>query len=117
MKPSKIALLVFLLLAVAGTSDAADSRSYSRSIETVWDEAVKASRDADLELVQSKRSEHWFTMKTPKKTLSKSVSFEVRLTPSGDGTVVTVREIDAPGTKKSLKAIAAFFDALDQRIR
>ncbi len=56
-------------------------------------------------------------MRTPKKTLSKSVSFEVRITQSGDGTMVNVREIDAPGSKKSLKAIAAFLDALDQRVR
>ena len=55
-------------------------------------------------------------MKTPKKALSKSVSFEVRLTKSGQGTTVTVSELDDRGSKKSAKAIAAFFEALDARM-
>lgn len=117
MKASGIAWCVCVIVAMAGAAVAADSRSYSRSIEPVWDEAVKAVRDANLELVDSSRAEHWFTMQTKKKTLSKSVGFEVRLTNAGDQTTVTVREIDSPGTKKSAKAIAAFLDSLDRRLR
>ena len=117
MKAFQIMCLALAVLGIAVVSIAADSRTYSRSIEPVWDEAVKATRDADLELLESSRAEHWFTMRTPPKTLSKSVSFEVRLTRNGESTTVTVREIDAPGTKKSLKAIAAYLDALDKRMR
>jgi len=83
----------------------------------VWDEAVKAARDAELEVTDSDRSEHWFTMEAPKKTLSKAVNFEVRLTAAGSGTQVAVHSTDKPGSKKSEKNIAAFFDALDKRMR
>ena len=116
MSSLKVWSVIVIAIAVAAVAVAGDSRSYERSIEAVWDEAVKACRDADLVLVDSDRGEHRFRMKTPKKTLSKSVSFEVRLTEGGDGTTVTVKELDHPGSKKSLRAIASFFDALDTRL-
>jgi len=116
MKTWKIAWLVVMCVAAAAVLSAADVRSYDKSIELVWDEAVKAARDAELEVTDSDRSEHWFTMEAPKKTLSKAVSFEVRLTPSGNGTQVAVHSTDKPGSKKSEKNIAAFFDALDARM-
>ena len=117
MKPSRIVCAVAMALVASAVVIAADSRTYERSIELVWDEAVKATRDAELVVTESDRAEYRFRMKTPKKTLSKSVSFEVRLTDTGDGTTVRVTELDDPGSKKSVKAIAAFFEALDARIR
>lgn len=117
MKGWSIAGVVILSLVVAVGVLAASSRTYDRSIELVWDEAVKASRDAELVVTESDRDEHRFRMKTPKKALSRTVSFEVRLAESGDGTTVTVTELDDPGSKKSAKAIAAFFEALDARMR
>jgi hypothetical protein len=117
MKTRSIAGFVVLALLVVVTAVAATSRTYDRSIELVWDEAVKASRDAELVVTESDREEHRFRMKTPKKALSKSVSFEVRLAESGSGTAVTVTELDDPGSTKSAKAIAAFFEALDARMR
>ena len=116
MKAWSIAGVVVLSLVVAAGVLAASSCTYEQSIELVWDEAVKACRDAELVVTESDRAAHWFRMKTPKKALSKSVSFEVRLTKSGQGTTVTVSELDDRGSKKSAKAIAAFFEALDARM-
>ena len=117
MKTATVVFVTAILLAGAMVVSASDSRTYTKGIETVWDEAVKASRDAELVVTESDREEHRFRMKTPKKAMSKSVSFEVRLAESGSGTAVTVTELDDPGSTKSAKAVAAFFEALDARMR
>ena len=116
-RPWSAAGVVLAMVLVATAVAAASSRTYEQSIELVWEEAVKASRDAELVVTESDREEHRFRMKTPKKALSKSVSFEVRLASTGAGTTVTVTELDDPGSTKSAKAIAAFFEALDARMR
>jgi hypothetical protein len=113
----KVVCLVGLMVAAAVVAWAADSRTYGKSVELVWDEAVKAARDAELVVTDSNRAEHWFTMETPKKTLQRTVGFEVTLETAGTGARVTVRATDEPGSKKSEKAIAAFFDALEARMR
>ncbi len=94
---------------------AADSRAYDAPIERVWDEAVKAARDAGLVLTDSDRSDHGFTMQTPKKTLSRTVDFEVELNQTGEQTTVAVR-LDREGSKKSAKTIAKYMAALDKRL-
>ena len=108
--------VVVVLMAGALVVSAADSRTYSKSIELVWDDAVKAVRDADLVLTDSDRTEHWFRMETPKKSLKRTVSFEVTLVSTGGGTQVTVRSLDDEGSKKSAKVIAEYLGALDERI-
>ena len=110
-------LCVFLVVVVAVVVSAADRRTYDKSIETVWDEAVKATRDAELDLIDSDRSKHWFIAETPKKGLSGKASFEVRLERSGDHTNVITRDVAGAGSKKIQKAQAAFFDALEKRMR
>ena len=116
MKTWKIAWLVVMCVAAAVAS-AADVRSYDKSIELVWDEAVKAARDVELVVTDSDRTEHWFTMETPKKTLARTVRFEVRLTASGSGTQVAVKATEDAGSSKSEKTIARYLDALDHRMR
>lgn len=116
MKKTTIFLVTAILVAGALVVSAADSRTYLKGIETVWDEAVKATRDAELVLTDSSRSEHWFHMETPPKALKSTVHFEVKLTQSGDNTVVTVRSTDADGSKKSIKTINKYFDALGSRM-
>jgi hypothetical protein len=101
---------------VSVVAAAGDSRMYQRSIEPVWDEAVKAARDAELEVTDSSRAEHWFTMRTKAKTLSRSHHFEVRLVQNGDLTTVTVEATSHPGSKKSRNNIAKFFEALHERM-
>ncbi len=108
---------VVALVAFALVASAADRRSYGKSIETVWDEAVKATRDAELELTDSDRGEHWFIVETPKKSLAKTVVFEVRLEQSGEQTNVVTRDLEGAGSKKMQKTQAAFFDALEKRMR
>lgn len=115
MQKWRIACVV-VLVAVTAFVWAADRRSYDKSIETVWDEAVKASRDAELVLVDSDRNEHWFILETPKKSLSKKISFEVSLEQAGNVTNVVVEDIEGAGSNKSRKKIAAFFDALEKRM-
>lgn len=116
MKTNHVLWCIVLLLAGALVVSAADSRTYAKSIELVWDEAVKAVRDADLVLTDSDRSEHWFRMETPKKALKRTVGFEVRLVQTGGGTQVAVRSLDDEGSKKSAKVIAEYLGALDERI-
>lgn len=116
MRTSRVSWVALFVLLVAAAAIAGDSRTYSRSIEPVWDEAVKAVRDADLELTDSSRAQHWFTMKTKAKTLSRSRHFEVRLTQSGEVTTVAVEESDHESTKKSRNIIARYFAALHERM-
>jgi uncharacterized lipoprotein len=116
MKTSRIACLAAVLIAVAVLAPAADTRVYDAPIERVWDEAVKATRDADLVLTDSDRSDHVFTMQTPKKTLAKTVDFQVTLSQTGEQTRVEVRSIDDEGSKKSAKTIARFMAALEKRL-
>ncbi len=116
MKTATVVFVTAILLAGAMVVSASDSRTYTKGIETVWDEAVKATRDADLEVSDSNRSEHWFRMETPKKTLKRTVHFEVKLTQSGDHTVVAVRSVDDDGSRRSIKVIAKYFDALGTRM-
>ena len=116
MKAWRIVWIALLITAV-GVAWAGDRRTYDKSIETVWDEAVKATRDAELDLIDSDRSEHWFIAETPKKGLSGKASFEVRLERSGDHTNVVTRDVEGAGSNKIQKAQAAFFDALEKRMR
>lgn len=115
MKPKFLCLCV-ILVAGALVLTAADSRTYDRSIEPVWDEAIKATRDADLVLTDSDRSEHWFYMETPPKSLKRTVRFEVTLTQTGEQTQVTVRAVDEEGSNKSVKVINKYLAALDERM-
>ena len=117
MRACRIAAAACVVLLVGGLAVADGSRQYTKSVELVWDEAVKAVRDADLVLTDSNRSEHWFEMKTPEKTVKRTVRFEVRLTSSGSGTQVTVRGTDRAGTDRSDKAIERYLGALDERMR
>jgi hypothetical protein len=116
MKSRSIAALLCLFILAAGVLSAADSRSYQRTIEPVWDEAVKAARDAELEITDSSRAKHWFTMKTKKTTFSRSIHFEVELSQSGEVTTVTVSESDHQGSKKSRNVISRYFAALHDRM-
>lgn len=116
MKKSRVIFLCTAMIAAAAISAAGDTNAYDAPVERVWDEAVKATRDADLELTDSDRSEHWFTMQTPKKTLSRTVVFEVELNQTGDTTKVSVRAVPDDGSKKSVKVIARYLAALDKRL-
>jgi hypothetical protein len=116
MKCRRFAILACLLVLAAGVSFAADSRTYQRTIEPVWDEAVKAARDAELIVTDSSRAKHWFTMKTKPTTFSRSIHFEVELRQSGEVTTVTVSESDHQGSKKSRKVISRYFAALHDRM-
>jgi hypothetical protein len=112
-----IVCLLIAMVAVNALVWAGDSRTYQKSIELTWDEAVKAIRDADLTLTDSNRSEHWFTMVTPKKSLAKTVNFEVRLTETGGGTQVVIEALDNAGSKRASNGIIRYLDALDKRMR
>jgi hypothetical protein len=116
-KACTLAGILGVVLLVAAVAGADGSRFYPKSVELVWDEAIKAVRDADLVLTDSNRSEHWFEMKTPEKTVKRTVRFEVRLVSSGTGTQVTVRGTDRAGTNRSDKMIDRYLNALDERMR
>jgi carbon monoxide dehydrogenase subunit G len=105
-----------VVIAFAAPASAGDSRTYDKPIEVVWDEAVKAIRDADMVLTDSKRPDHWFTMKTEGKTFARTLHFEVELAQTGSRTEVSVRAVDEDGSKKSAEAVARYLEALDRRM-
>lgn len=117
MRTLRVACWLCSFVLVAFAASAADSRAYQRSIEPVWDEAVKAARDAELEVTDSSRAEHWFTMKTGATTLSRSHHFEVRLVQDGETTTVTVQATSHQGSRKSRRSIDRFLAALDDRMK
>jgi len=117
MRTLQILCVGIMVIAAAAVVWADDSRTYGKSIELTWDEAVKAIRDADLVMTDSNRSEHWFTMRSTKKSLAKTAYLEVTLTATGNGTLVAVRELENAGSTRSVKMVARYLEALDQRMR
>ena len=116
MNSRQVIGLVAIVMLSAIAASAADTRTYARSIELVWDDAVKATRDVDLEVTDSDRSEHRFEMERAKTSLKTAVRFEVELSDSGNQTTITVRAIGEEGSKRSVKIIAKYLAALDDRI-
>jgi len=109
-----VTILVVLAAAVAG---AADTRTYDHPLESTWDEAVKAVRDADMVLLDSSRSDHTFTMRTKSwHSHKKGRVMEVELTGDLSSTTITVRAADPEQAEKLVKAIARYLAALDDRM-
>jgi hypothetical protein len=93
------------------------SRTYDRSIEAVWDEAVKATRDVDFVLVDSDRSKHELSMRTKSKLSAKrGLQMNLKLVETSDGTRVSVWPADQAKVKKTAKHITKYLQALDKRI-
>ncbi len=109
-----VATLLALAAVVAG---AAETRSYDRPIESTWDEAVKAIRDVDFVLVDSRRSEHRFTMRTKAwHSHKKGRTMEVELSGDHLSATITVQATDPDKAAKLAKAIAEYMAALDKRM-
>jgi DNA polymerase III alpha subunit (gram-positive type) len=93
------------------------SRTYDRSIEAVWDEAVKATRDVDFVLVDSDRSKHELTMRTKSKLSAKrGLHMYLNLVETSAGTRVIVKPADPAKVKKTAKHITQYLQALDKRL-
>jgi hypothetical protein len=93
------------------------TRTYSRSIEAVWDEVVKATRDVDFVLVDSDRSKHELSMRTKSKMSAKrGLYMNLKLDETIDGTRVKVWPEDPAKVKKTAKHITKYLQALDKRI-
>lgn len=117
MKRSLVVAAVLLLALTAGLAAAADSRSYDRSLEVTWDEAVKAVRDADLVLLDSDRAEHRFTMRDKRwHSHKKGRTMEVELSGNELEATITVRAADPTDEPKLVKVIARYMAALDERM-
>jgi hypothetical protein len=109
-----VAILLVWFTAAAG---AADTRTYQYPLESTWDEAVKAVRDADLVLIDSDRGEHRFTMRTKAWHSSKKGRvMEVELSGDHLTATVTVRAADPDEAVKLEKTIAEYLAVLDQRM-
>lgn len=113
-------LVVCLLacsLLLGGWLFAAESRAYERPIETVWEHALKASRDVDFVLLDSNHSEYWFTMRTKSKLSSKR-GMVMAVTLSGDHTHATIEvsAVDPAKAQKLAKHIRNFMIAVDKRL-
>ena len=110
----RVVASIFVVMLLGAAVVAADqSRSYEWPLEVTWDEAVKAVRDAELYLSSSKRSDHWFLMRTKKKG-----GVEIRVTLSGthQAATVEVRAADPADAKKAAKHVDRFLAALDRRM-
>ena len=113
--PFVIAATLFGL--AAGMAEAADTRTYDRPLESTWDEAVKAVRDADMVLLDSDRSEHNFTMRTKAwHSHKKGRTMEVELNGDQFTATVTVRAADPDEAVKLATAIARYMAVLDERM-
>ncbi len=108
--------MIAAVLALAALANAAE-RSYARPLETVWDEAVKAVRDAELVVVSSDRDNHLLLLRN-KAWYSSKKGLQIRVTLSGsDGAVVVRAEAVDPDTEERLaKAITKYLEALDARL-
>lgn len=108
---------ITLLIMATGIAGAADTRSYDRPLESTWDEAVKAARDADMVVLDSSRSDHRFTMRTKSwYSHKKGRVMEVELSGDHVSATVTVRAADPDDEEKLAKAIARYMEALDERM-
>jgi len=108
---------IAVLVLIAGLAVAADTRTYDRTTESTWDEAVKAVSDADMVLLDSHRSEHTFTMRTKSwHSHKKGREMEVAITGDLQHATVTVRAANADEEAKLAKAIARYMAALDERM-
>lgn len=117
MRRRSIVVITALLILAAAMVGAADTRTYQQPIETTWDEAVKAVRDAELVLIDSDRSEHRFTMRTKSwATHKKGRVIEVELSGDQFTATVTVRAADPAEAAKLEKAIGLYLAALDERM-
>ena len=117
MKCSRFVIVATLLVLAAGVVGAADTRTYDRPIESTWDEAVKAARDADMVMLDSDRSEHRFTMRTKSwHSHKKGRVIEVELSGDQFTATVTVRAADPDEAGKLAKTIASYLAILDERM-
>jgi hypothetical protein len=117
MRLKSSVVLATLLVLTAAVAGAADTRTYQKPLESTWDEAVKAVRDAELVVIDSDRSEHRFTMRTKAwQSHKKGRVIEVVLSGDERTTTVTVRAADPGEEVKLEKAIAAYMAALDDRM-
>lgn len=108
---------IVLLALVAGIAGATDSRTYDRTLESTWDEAVKAVRDVEYVMLDSDRSEHRFTMRTKAwHSHKKGRSMEVEVSGDLSSATVTVRATDPKDAAKVAKATARYLAALDERM-
>jgi predicted kinase len=117
MRALPIVAITTVLVLTTMVAGAADSRTYDRPLESTWDEAIKAVRDADLVVIDSDRSEHRFTMRTQAwHSHKKGRVIEVELSGNDLTTTVTARAADPSEAVKLAKAIALYFQALDERM-
>lgn len=117
MRRGSFLVVTAVLVLAAAAVGAADSRTYQRPIESTWDEAVKAVRDADLVLLDSDRSEHRFTMRTKSwASHKKGRVIEVELNGDELTTTVAVQAADSAEAVKLEKAIGLYLAALDDRM-
>ena len=108
-----VMLLILTLAALAGAAE----RSYARPVETVWNEAVKSARDANLVVVDSDRDSHLLVLRS-KAWYSSKKGLKIRVTLSGSDGAVTVRAeaVDPETAERLAKTIAKYLDALDARL-
>ena len=115
-----VLMLVAVPVAVADDDDEEfdASRSYDRPISVVWDEAVKAVRDANFVVLDSKRSEYWFTMRTKSKLSAKrGMPMKVELEGDLNETTVTISLLDEDDDEEDLeKPGTKYLEALDKRL-
>lgn len=111
-----VILGLVLLVGAAATVGAAE-KSYKKPLETVWDAAVKACRDAELVVLDSDREEHELLVRT-KSWYSSKKGDRIRITMSGDhmSARLQVAVEDPERAEATAKHIERFLAALDERL-
>ncbi len=116
MRQAMVATLV--LIGVAAGLVWADSRAYNRPIETVWEHALKATRDVDFVVVDSKHESYELVMRTKSKLSAKrGMEMQLTLEAAGQGaTTVNVVAVDPDDAEDLEKPIRKYLAALDARL-
>ncbi len=116
MQVRSLSLAVTFLALVVSSALAAE-RSYQRPLETAWDAAVKACRDAELVVLDSDREEHVLEVRT-RSWYSSKKGDRLRITLTGNDTTATVRIVpeDPARAEAVAKHIESYLAALDERL-
>jgi len=108
-----LCVTLMLVIGLGALGLASQGRSYSKPLGSVWDEAVKAVRDANYYVSDSNRDEGWFVFHTRRKG---GHEIKVQLQGNATQTSVKVGALDPSEDEDCEDHVADYLVALDKRL-
>ncbi len=102
-----------LVIGLGTLAVAAQARTYAKSVDLVWDDAVKAVRDVKYYMGESDRDEGWFVFHTRR---TGGHEIKVQLLGSGTQATVQVGAVDPEDDEDCEDHVAKYLAALDKRL-